>query len=52
MPAKKIIGQDNQNHGKIKISRIALEETCDHKFVGGLLLWTENTPSGAFVFAE
>jgi hypothetical protein len=32
-----------------KISSIALEETCGHEFVGGLLLWTEKTPPGAFV---
>jgi len=31
---------------------IALEETCGRKFVSGLLLWAEKTPSGAFVFTE
>jgi hypothetical protein len=35
---------------KKQLSNIALEDTCSGDVVGGLLLWTEGTPSSAFVY--
>jgi hypothetical protein len=35
---------------KTKSKNMALEGTCSGDVVGGLLLWTGEKPSGAFVF--